>query len=206
MTLVTKSSRRERKKAAIRKRIVAKGIKLFSRHGIADVTVDQIAEAADIGKGTVYNYFETKEDIVVAFMVDFEREVQRKLGRLIRSKRPLEATLAVFVLRQLRMKERYHSFVRVFLTQMFQHTDEFLPYMVEMQKAIDAPLEKLFVRLQQRRAVRRDVPLADLIGVFKTIQLGLTALWAVEGPPFRATRWMVRQEMMLFSKGLKAKR
>jgi TetR/AcrR family transcriptional regulator, cholesterol catabolism regulator len=206
MTTVRKPppSRRQRKKIAIRERIVAKGLELFSRQGIADVTVDQIAEAADVGKGTIYNYFPSKEHIVVAFMVNFEREVQKTLPT-IPSERALDATLSAFVLRQFRMKERYHSFVRVFLTQMFMHTDQFLPYMVEMQKAIDPPLEKFFGRLQQRGVIRRDIQLRDLIMVFKTIQLGLTALWAVERPPFRGTESTVRQEMKLFCEGLEAK-
>jgi AcrR family transcriptional regulator len=207
MTLVRKpsSSRRERKKSAIRERIIAKGVELFSRHGIADVTVDQIAEAADIGKGTIYNYFHSKEDIVVAFMVNLEREVQKALARIITSQRPADATLSAFIVRQFRMKARYHSFVRVFLTQMFLHTEQFFPYMVEMQKAIDPPLEKLFGRLQQRGAIRGDVQLPDLIMIFKTIHLGLTALWAVEGPPFRATETIARQEMTLLCKGLEGK-
>jgi AcrR family transcriptional regulator len=206
MTTVKKAppSRRERKKNAIREHIVAKGLELFSRQGIADVTVEQIAEAADIGKGTIYNYFPSKEHIVVAFMVNFEREVQKTLAT-ITSQGTLDASLSAFVLRQFRMKERYHSFVRVFLTQMFQHTDQFLPYMAEIQKAIDPPLEKFFGRLQQRGAIRRDIQLRDLIMIFKTIQLGLTALWAIEGPPFRATESIVRQEMKLFCNGLEAK-
>src|SRR4030095_13309758 len=149
MTMVNEPlSRRERKKSAIRGRIIAQGVELFSRHGIADVTVDQIAEAADIGKGTIYNYFQSKEDIVVAFMVDFEREVQKTLASLIASQRAPDATLSAFILRQFRMKERYHSFVRVFLTQMFLHSEQFLPYMAEVQKAIDPPLEKLLGHLQ----------------------------------------------------------
>ena len=59
--------------------------------------------------------------------------------------------------------------------------------------------------LIERGMIRRDIQLRDLIMVFKTIQLGLTALWAVEGPPFRATESTVRQEMKLFCKGLEAK-
>jgi len=88
---------------------------------------------------------------------------------------------------------------------MFLQTEQFFPYMVEMQKAIDPPLEKLFGRLQQRGAIRRDIQLPDLIMIFKTIHLGLTALWAVEGPPFRATETIVRQEMTLLCKGLEGK-
>ena len=58
-------SRRERKKEEIRAKIIETAIGLFARHGLANVTVDHIADMADIGKGTIYNYFETKEDIVV---------------------------------------------------------------------------------------------------------------------------------------------
>src|SRR5947208_1516441 len=105
-------TRRERKKTVVRERVIARAIDLFSRRGIADVTVDQIAEAADVGKGTIYNYFETKEDIVVAFMVDLERRVQAKLKTLTRSRQPLEAILAGFILHQFQMKREFPASVR----------------------------------------------------------------------------------------------
>jgi AcrR family transcriptional regulator len=47
---------------------------LFSQKGYAATSVEQIAEAAGIGKGTVYEYFPSKEDIFVhainAWMMD----------------------------------------------------------------------------------------------------------------------------------------
>src|SRR5262245_3350687 len=122
-------SRRARKKAATRQQIVDVGIDLFSKHGIDAVTVDQIAGAADIGKGTVYNYFQTKEDIIVAFMVDLERKVQARMSE-VTTRRSVAATLTEFVLSQFRLKRRHHAFVRVFLGHMFTHTEQFLPYMV----------------------------------------------------------------------------
>jgi AcrR family transcriptional regulator len=205
MTAVIKRerSRRERKKAAVRSQIIAAAIELFSRNGIENVTVDQIAEGADIGKGTVYNYFQTKEDIVVAFMADLERRVQARLHRLSALNGPLDSILAEFIRLQLQRKKRYHKFVRVFLGQMFLHTDSFMPYMAEMQKAIDPPIEKLFRALQQRGLLRQDVNLPELILIFKTMQLGLTALWAVEGPPFHATEYVLKQEIKLLCEGLK---
>lgn len=204
MTVVTiqGASRRQRKKDAVRAQIMDAAIELFSRHGIADVTVDRIAEAADIGKGTIYNYFQAKEDIVVAFMVELERKVQARLHVFTAAKEPLESVLAGFIRLQFRLKKRHHRFVRMFLAQMFLRTEEFVPYMVEMQKAIDPPLEMLFRGLQQRGAIRTDVSLPELILVFKTIHLGLTALWAVEGPPFRQTELALQQELKLFCQGL----
>ena len=205
MTVVTKkiTLRRERKKAAIRAHILSTAIQLFSQHGLDSVTVDQIADAADIGKGTIYNYFSTKEDIVVAFMVDFETRVQAKVRRLVTSKGSLESILAGFIRFQFQMKKPYHQFVRVFLGQMFLRTGQFLPYMVEMQKAIDPPVEALFRGLQERGLIRKDVHPPELVLIFKTIHLGLTALWAVEGPPFLFTENTLKQEIKLFCQGLR---
>jgi AcrR family transcriptional regulator len=208
MNTVTKTlgSRRARKKAAIRERIVTTGIELFSRHGIAEVTVEQIAEAADIGKGTIYNYFHTKEDIVVAFMLEVERRVQARLGKFTASKAPAEEVLSQFICVQFRMKTRRLDFVRAMLRQMFTQTEEFVPYMAEIQSIIDPALEALFRSLQRRGAIRGDLNITELMGIFKTMHLGLTALWAIEGPPFRSTERVVRQEMRLFCEGLKPRR
>ncbi|WP_294966581.1 TetR/AcrR family transcriptional regulator, partial [Sulfurimonas sp.] len=37
---------------------------IFIQKGINDLTVSQIAKAAGVGKGTIYDYFKNKEDIV----------------------------------------------------------------------------------------------------------------------------------------------
>jgi AcrR family transcriptional regulator len=208
MTMVTSQSlsRRERKKTAVRSKIIATAIDLFSRHGIAAVTVDQIAEAADIGKGTIYNYFDTKEAVVVAFMVDLERKVQAQIPRLVKSRGDLASILTRYIQSQFRLKESYHPFVRVFLAQMFSATDHFIPYIVEMQKAIDPPLETLFRSLRDRRIIRPNIDIEKLIGVFKTTHMGLTCLWAIEGPPFTSTGRVLKLQMELFSKGLEARR
>jgi AcrR family transcriptional regulator len=205
MVISNEPSRRQRKKDAVRAQIIATAVELFSRHGFAEVTVDHIADVADIGKGTIYNYFTTKEDIVVAFMVDLEREVQAKVGRFVASKASLDSILSEFVRFQFRLKKPYHPFVRVFLGQMFLRTQQFLPYMIEMQGVIDPPLRTLFQSLQERGLMRRDVGLPELILIFKTIHLGLSALWAVEGPPFRQTEKTLQQEMKLFCEGLRTK-
>jgi len=42
-------------------------LRLFAAHGLEGTTVEQITEAADVGKGTFFNYFPTKEHILMAF-------------------------------------------------------------------------------------------------------------------------------------------
>ena len=197
--------RRLRKKVESRARIVSEAVRLFAEHGIDAVTVDQIAEAADVGKGTIYNYFRAKEDIVVAFMADFEHAVQAQLRISAKARGDVANLLTRHVQKQFELKAPYHAFVRILLAHMFLRTEEFLPYMVEMQKAIDPPLEALFTSLRDQKAIRDDVSVAQLVMVFKTMQLGLTALWAVEGPPFTGTQQTMKQEIRLFCEGLRAK-
>ncbi len=201
MTVVIRS-RRERKKTDVRERIVATALRLFSKHGFGEVTVEHIADVADIGKGTIYNYFETKEDIVVAFMVGVERKVQAELRRFAHSKKNLETLLAEFVLFQLQLKQQYHPFVKVFLGQVFSRTERSLPYIIEMQQVIDPPLETLFRTLQGRGKICSDADVPALVLAFKTLQLGITGLWAMEGPPFRETEKVVRLQMKLLAGGM----
>jgi AcrR family transcriptional regulator len=61
-------SRRERKKRETRRRLMEAALRLFRKHGYADTTVERIAEAADVAKGTFFNYFETKEAILPALV------------------------------------------------------------------------------------------------------------------------------------------
>jgi AcrR family transcriptional regulator len=57
-------SRRERKKQETRQRLLETGWQLFREHGYDDTTVAEIAEGADVAKGTLFNYFPTKESLL----------------------------------------------------------------------------------------------------------------------------------------------
>ena len=45
---------------------MAVALRLFHDQGFHDTTVEQITNAADVAKGTFFNYFETKEAILPA--------------------------------------------------------------------------------------------------------------------------------------------
>jgi hypothetical protein len=140
--------------------------------------------------------------MVVAFMADQEARMAPRIARFKPGRRPVDRVLADYILLHFRLKQPYHAFVRVFLAQMFMDTDRFLPYMVEMQKHIDPPLQSLFAALDRRQALRAGIDIPRLILSFKTMHLGLTALWAVEGPPFEQSTQLVRQQMQFFTEGI----
>jgi len=55
---------RERKKQATRIAIRDAAMRLFAERGFTKTTMDQIAEAADVSRATVFTYFASKEEIV----------------------------------------------------------------------------------------------------------------------------------------------
>jgi AcrR family transcriptional regulator len=61
-------SRRERKKQETRLRLMEAALHLFHENGYDDTTVEQIASAADVAKGTFFNYFETKQATLPALV------------------------------------------------------------------------------------------------------------------------------------------
>jgi len=73
---------RERKKARTRQQIAAEAARLFAERGFEQVAVSDVARAAEVSEQTVYNYFQTKEQLVT----DRDQLVQDELSRLIRAR------------------------------------------------------------------------------------------------------------------------
>ena len=56
--------RRQRRAAETRLALFRCALKLIAERGLPNVTVEDITEAADVGKGTFFNYFESKEHVL----------------------------------------------------------------------------------------------------------------------------------------------
>lgn len=57
-------SRRERKKLETREALLEAALALFREQGYDETTVEQITERADVAKGTFFNYFHSKEELL----------------------------------------------------------------------------------------------------------------------------------------------
>lgn len=75
-------TRTERKKEKTRQDIIKIAIHLFARDGVDSVSMEQIAIAADIARGTLYNYFPVKEAIISDYIEDLS--VSNNLQRIQR--------------------------------------------------------------------------------------------------------------------------
>jgi len=76
----TPSDRRSRKRLATRQAISNAATRLFMARGFDHVTVDEIADAADVGRMTVFNHFPRKEDL----FFDRDAEGRERLREALR--------------------------------------------------------------------------------------------------------------------------
>ncbi len=83
---------RELKKSCTRRLIADTAARLFAEQGYEQVAVTDVAREAEVAEQTVYNYFPSKEQLVI----DRDQEVRDRLCALIRS-RPSSTTPAAAV-------------------------------------------------------------------------------------------------------------
>ena len=70
-------------KEAKRNAIACSCKEILLQHGISNLTISQIAKTAGVGKGTVYEYFENKDDIVFEIITVFIAEYEQILQELV---------------------------------------------------------------------------------------------------------------------------
>lgn len=84
----------ERKEREFERReedILAAALSLFNRDDWQTVTIDQIAAKAEIGKGTIYKHFASKDEIYARLVIDFHRRILAEIRKIDMNQPPLAA-------------------------------------------------------------------------------------------------------------------
>jgi len=78
-----KLSRREREKLAQRREMLAAALELFSEKGYHNVSMQQIAEKAEFAIGTLYKFFNSKEDLYQALILEKHLKFHEALTKAV---------------------------------------------------------------------------------------------------------------------------
>jgi AcrR family transcriptional regulator len=91
--------RRQRRAAETRLKLFRCALQLFAERGFSGVTVEDITQAADVGKGTFFNYFDSK-DHVLGVMAEIQLgKVSEALALATDGKQPIQSVLHHLFLR-----------------------------------------------------------------------------------------------------------
>lgn len=91
------SGLRTKQKAARERRILEAAVRMFRAEGYKSVRIEDLAEAAEVSAGTVYNYYRTKGDILIA-VVALEVEEVLAAGARVVTNPPNGAEVAILKL------------------------------------------------------------------------------------------------------------
>ena len=76
-------------KTEVKEKIVQAAIATFSKYGYDKTRMDDIAESANLGKGTLYLYFKSKEELFYAISENSIKELKEQLSKLFSKKEDL---------------------------------------------------------------------------------------------------------------------
>lgn len=169
--------RRERRRQETHTRIFEAAMRLFAQRGFANTPVEEITQAADVAKGTFFNYFPTKESILEAL-------AERQVGILkAAEEQALKASSVYPVLQRMihRLAEKpsssqllVRSLIGVALTT--NTLSKFLGRMLELGRG---HLANIVRRGQELGEIRSDLAPAELARIMQHAMFGTHMIWSI---------------------------
>src|SRR3954470_2559293 len=77
--------------------LLATAKRLFAEQKVADVTMSALADAAGVGKGTLYRHFENKLELSMALLDEDQRDLQDRALHRMRDEGATIETLKWFI-------------------------------------------------------------------------------------------------------------
>src|SRR5271170_1560844 len=174
------SPRRERRSAELRDRLFLAALDLFARKGFVETTVEDITNVADVGKGTFFNYFPTKDHLLVAFSEMQLAKLQAAVEEAQRTNEPMPLFLRSLGARMTQEPIRNPSIIRSIL-QAFLSNSPVREAMLDLQTRVLALHSQMIQLGQQRGEIRDDLPPAVIANVFRQTIFGTLLLWSLHG-------------------------
>jgi len=188
LTVTVTAGRRQRRAAETRIRLFRCALKLIAERGLANVTVEDITEAADVGKGTFFNYFGKKEH-VLGVMAEIQLgKIREAVERAQRGRQTTEETLRRMVRRLAQEPGRSPNLARALISSLLASEEVSQVVRNRMQEgrrliagivAAGQAAGHVDPRLKPERVA------AQLVQAC----LGTVILWSLDGRPSLASRF-----------------
>ncbi len=131
---------------------------LFARYGLKKTTVEDIAAKAKIGKGTIYSYFKSKENIFEAFIDKEVGSIEERAGAEIENKETAGEKLKAFVKLHIKMIRRFAGYFATFR----QEYMEYYGYIETIRKKYDENEKKQIAKILEEGVKRNEFEIKDI--------------------------------------------
>lgn len=164
------------------------GLRLFAERGFANTSIEDITEAADVGKGTFFNYFPTKEHVLDAFGKSKVARVEAALEEARAGKKTILQVLRQFVHRVASDGQFTPKLMRSFLVAALLN-DSVRRNMTGNQARGRSLLAEMIAIGQRGGEIRRDVPARLVARAFQQAIFGGFLMWALD-PTLELSTWL----------------
>jgi len=160
------------------KQIKEAALKLFSDKGFHNTTVTQIAEAAGLGKGTIYWYWKSKEDLAFSLVSDMLQDFALLIESARDAEGPVIARLENLVARVAKLYYRETDYLRLLWkfrvdrSYIFseEYTEKVASYYVRMREALESMVEEGISNKELRRVDPKRMAFI-LLGIAEGLEL-----------------------------------
>ena len=163
---------RERHRQRVTQRIIAVAESLFKAHGFHRTTMDDIAEKAEISRATLFNYFPSKEALLLPWGREIlEQQIQPHLEAYLSTQPTTVQALQMLFAQMSEIIRAFPDVVRAFAGEASKsfnpaHTGD-----------ADLSVREIFVQVlrygQERGEVRTDIPLEHIARYLSALQASL---------------------------------
>jgi AcrR family transcriptional regulator len=173
---------RERNKQKVTQRIIAAAMELFKTQGCQQTTMDDIAAKAEISRGTLFNYFPSKDALLLPWGQEIlQQYVQPKLTAYLETQ---PCTIQVLQFLFAGMSENFPALpdvIRAFMDEALKPKNK--PHMELARTGTLGIIAQVLRYGQARGEVRTDIPLDTLADYVGALQAGLLFRRLESTPP-----------------------
>ncbi|HUL15098.1 MAG TPA: TetR/AcrR family transcriptional regulator [Terriglobales bacterium] len=161
-----------------RERLFRAALKLFGEKGFAETTIEDITKAADLGKGTFFNYFPTKEHILIAFGEMQVAKLEKFVKEAGQSKETLSAQLRRLITLMTEEPVRNPEIVRA-LIQANLSSPRVRKGMMKIHDRNRDLVTQLMRQGQERGEVRTDLEAEEIAQGWRQMIFGTLLFWSL---------------------------
>jgi AcrR family transcriptional regulator len=163
---------RERKKQRVTERIISAASELFKTCGYHPTTMDDIADKAEISRATLFNYFPTKE----ALLLPWGQEIMEEqiLPRLRKTMKSQSTVWQVFQFLFTNMNEIQREYPDVIQALVQEAVKEYHSGPISSERMGPHEVYIQVIRYgQERGELRTDLPMENLVSYLSALQMSL---------------------------------
>ncbi|TSK06969.1 MAG: TetR/AcrR family transcriptional regulator [Geobacter sp.] len=191
--------RRAKRSEQTREKIFRAALKLFAERGFNATTIEAITAAADVGKGTFFNYFENKESVLLNYRELQMERVAAFVAANRESDRPLAPLLLELALTLTIEQGQRPGLIQSLLTAVFA-SDTVQKRMAEAIEGNVQQLALLVGHRQERGELRSDLSAFDIAQGFQRMIFGTMITWSLA--PVDPLEESMKRSIELFVNGV----